>query len=134
DPSSARFELRVPAGELDAFRRGVRTLGDVEAETEEVRDVTEQRADLAARLRSARVAEERLLALLSERAESLADVVAIEDRLAQVRERIEQLEANERGLRDRVELATVRVELHARGTPFWHDPTAAISAAGRRGL
>src|SRR5262245_32523490 len=47
------FDLRIPAAELDSFRRRARELGEVEAESESVEDVTGQRRDLDARIRNA---------------------------------------------------------------------------------
>lgn len=125
---------RVPAARLEALRAALRALGEVRHEEEVVEDVTEQRSDGAARLRNARREEERLLALMSERTATLSDVIAVEARLAEVRERVEQLEAAERALAQRVELAEVHVELSPRSAPFWRDPLATLSRAGAFGV
>ncbi|MCZ7683824.1 MAG: DUF4349 domain-containing protein [Sandaracinaceae bacterium] len=123
-----------PAARLEALRAALRALGEVRHEEEVVEDVTEQRSDGAARLRNARREEERLLALMSERTATLSDVIAVEARLAEVRERVEQLEAAERALAQRVELAEVHVELSPRSAPFWRDPLATLSRAGAFGV
>lgn len=125
---------RIPVARLDAFRQELRVLGEVRSESEESEDVTEQERDQGARLRNARREEERLLALMSERTATLSDVIAIEERLGVVRERIEQLEAAERSITQRVELAEVHVELSPRAVPFWRDPLATLASAGAWGL
>ncbi len=134
--ASERADLiaRVPAARLEGFRAELRALGEVRHEEEVVEDVTELRRDGAARLRNARREEERLLALMSERTATLSDVIAVEARLAGVRERVEQLEAAERALARRVELAEVHVELSPRAAPFWRDPIATLSRAGAFGV
>lgn len=134
DEGAASFDLRVPAAGLDAFRADVRRLGDVTMDREEVEDVGEQQFDLEARLRNARREEERLLALVSERAASLGDVVALEARLGEVRERIEVMDASARLLADRVEYARVHVDVRPRPMPYWKQPVETLSGAGRWGL
>ncbi|WP_437655906.1 DUF4349 domain-containing protein [Sorangium sp. So ce1182] len=73
---SASLEARIPSARVGAFRAVVASVGEVVADAEKAEDVTEQRADIDARLRNARAQEKRLLDLLSDRTGSLADVVA----------------------------------------------------------
>lgn len=133
DAGSASFDLRVPDGALAAFRADVRRMGEVTSDREEVEDVTDQVVDVEARLRVARREEERLLALLAERAGTIADVVALETRLAEVRERIERMDASAQVLHDRVEYARVHVEVLPRPVPYWKRPLATIADAGSWG-
>lgn len=130
----ADYELRVPVRELAAFRRAARRLGSVANETEQAEDVTDHHRDVSARLRNARREEARLLALMDERAGSLADVIAIEEHLGTVRERVEQLDAEERAIAQRVENAVVHVQLSPRRVPFWERPGETISVAARSGV
>jgi len=108
---SASFEVKVPAAKVGAFRAATRALGDVRSDTEKAEDVTEARADVQARLANARAEEARMLALLTDRTGSLADVVAVEKELARVRETIERFEAEERVLLGQIAMATVKVQL-----------------------
>lgn len=105
--------LRVPPAQLGALRSMLTRMADDGAVREEVTstDVTEALADLDARLRAQRAAEARLLALLEQRTGTLADVLAVEHALADVRAQIEQLEAEQRTAQGRVDLATVTVDL-----------------------
>ena len=134
DSASASFDLRVPDDRLDAFRAEVRRLGEVTMDHEEVEDVGAEQADLAARLRTARQEEERLLALVAERTASLGDIVAVEARLGEVRERIERMDASTRLLADRVATARVHVDVLPRAVPYWQQPFETIAGAGRWGL
>ncbi|XXY44165.1 DUF4349 domain-containing protein [Sorangium sp. So ce269] len=131
---SASLEARIPSARVGAFRAVVASVGEVVADAEKAEDVTEQRADIGARLRNARAQEKRLLDLLSDRTGSLADVVAVEKQLGSVRETIEQIEAQERLLEGQIAYATVKVSVVAR-----HEEQAAgaggkIAAAARAGI
>jgi hypothetical protein len=122
---SASFEVHVPIANLPAFRAEIAKLGDVVSDAEKAEDVTEQRADLKARLSNARAEEKRLLELLDQRTGNLADVVAVEKELAGVRETVERMEAQERVLEGQIASATVRIHLSER-------TAAARLGAGRR--
>jgi hypothetical protein len=111
---SAWFELHVPVAHLPAFRTGVAGLGEITSDSEKAEDVTEQRADIRARLSNARAEEKRLLELLDKHTGSLADIVAVEKEIANVRETIERMEAQERVLEGQIASATVRVHLMTR--------------------
>lgn len=116
DPYDTRLVLRVPPDQIGAVRRVLARAAGAEALREEVTstDVTEALADLDARLRAHRAAEARLLALLEQRTGTLADVLAVERSLVEVRERIERIEAEQRGAQGRVDLATVTVHVERR--------------------
>ncbi|AUX48676.1 uncharacterized protein SOCE26_102170 [Sorangium cellulosum] len=116
-PRSASLEARIPSAKVGAFRAVVASVGEVVADAEKAEDVTEQRADIGARLRNARAQEKRLLDLLSDKTGSLADVVAVERELAQVRETVERIEAQERLLEGQIAYATVKLSVTTR-----HDP------------
>jgi hypothetical protein len=64
-----------------------------------------------ARRTSALAEETRLLKLLDEKTGSLADVLAVERALSDVRERVERLDAEARVAKGRVDLATVTITL-----------------------
>jgi hypothetical protein len=110
----ASFEVHVPVAHLPAFRAGVTGLGEVSSDAEKAEDVTEQRADIKARLGNARAEEKRLLELLEKGTGTLADVVAVEKELASVRETIERMEAQERVLEGQIASATVKIHLSTR--------------------
>jgi hypothetical protein len=107
----ASLELKVPTDKLGSFRDTVAATGRIESESEKAEDVTEQRADLKARVKNAKAQEKRLLELLSDRTGSLADVIAAEKSLAEVREVVERLEAQDSTLDRQIAFATVKLKL-----------------------
>jgi hypothetical protein len=134
----ASFEVHVPVGRLPAFRAEIARLGEIASDVEKAEDVTEQRADIDARLRNARAEDKRLLELLDKRTGSLADVVAVEKELASVRETIERMEAQSRVLEGQISLATVKLQLSVRyaagavgpGRRILHAAGDGVSTAG----
>ncbi|WP_437733901.1 DUF4349 domain-containing protein [Sorangium sp. So ce1335] len=122
---SASLEARIPSARVGTFRAVVASVGEVVSDAEKAEDVTEQRADIGARLRNARAQEKRLLDLLSDRTGSLADVIAVENQLATVRQTIEQIEAQERLLEGQIAYATVKLSITTR-----YDAPA-VGAGGR---
>jgi DNA repair exonuclease SbcCD ATPase subunit len=134
DNRRAGLVARVPATELARFRKALGDLGEIVSETEKVEDVTEERADIGARLRNARAQEKRLLELLSYQTGSLADVLAVEEELSQVRESIERIEARQKTLENEIAYASVHVDIRARYVAFWKHPRAAIADAAQSGV
>ncbi|QEE26877.1 DUF4349 domain-containing protein [Terriglobus albidus] len=104
-------ELRVPDTVLDEACGALRGLGKVMNESQSGEDVTAQSADLDQRLKTARVTEERFRAILQQRTGSISDVLEVEESAARIRGEIEQMEADEKTLHQRVTFATVT--LHA---------------------
>lgn len=111
---SATFDVRVPIAKLNVFRDALAKLGEIVNEVERSEDVTEQQVDLGSRLASQRTVEKRLLELLSTKAGTLADVIAVEKELGTVRENIERMEAQARILDRRVTYASVRIDVRGR--------------------
>ncbi len=112
--SYATLVVRIPAPRFDEVLRAVLQLGSVEREATGSRDVTDEYADAAARLGSARKLEARLLGLVDTRPGKLSDLLEVERELARVREGIERLEGQVRLFDEQVELATLTVHLDVR--------------------
>lgn len=134
DDQAAYLELRVPANKARSIRTALGELGEVTSATEKVEDVTEQRADIEARLVSARTQERRLLEIMAGKTTSIHELVEAEKELARVRENVERLEAQERVMKSRIQLATVRVRLSTRSVPAWQTPGPSIVRAGKAGV
>ncbi|NUO47571.1 MAG: DUF4349 domain-containing protein [Polyangiaceae bacterium] len=134
DVRSASLELRIPAERLEELRAGFSQYGTILSDSEKAEDVTEQRADLSARLRNARAQEKRLLDLLSDRTGSLADVIAAEKALAEIRDTIERLDAQHEVLEGQIKLATVKIQIVRDGDAVPKTAGDRISNAGGRGL
>lgn len=109
--AQGRLVMRVPTAALGELRARLAQGGSVLRESQTAKDVTDAIADVDARRSSAAAEEARLLKLLDEKTGTLADVLAVEKALADVRERIERLDAEARVAKGRVELATVTIVL-----------------------
>jgi hypothetical protein len=110
-PRSLEASLRIPARELLPAMAELKALGGVQTETQKGEEVTQQHADLVARLKNSRETEKRLQAILQQRTGKIADVLAVEQEIARVRGEIEQMEAEQKSVEHRVDFATVELHL-----------------------
>ncbi len=134
DERSAHLDVRVPARDVKKLRAALAKLGEVTADSEHVSDVTEQRADLDARLHNARVQEKRILEITSGRTGSLAEVLEAEKELSRVRENIEKLEAQKAALSTQIDFAVVRLSIQPHTKPAWQTPGASLKQAAASGV
>ncbi len=103
--------LRIPAPQLAQALSELKTLGRVENENQNGEEVTQQHADLVARLKNSRETEQRLQDVLRTRTGKVKDVLEVEEEIARVRGEIEQMEAEQKTLEHRVEFATIDLKL-----------------------
>jgi hypothetical protein len=108
---SLQASLRIPANELSATIGELKALGQVQNELQGGEEVTQQHADLVARLKNSRETERRMQAILEQRAGKISDVLEVEQEIARVRGEIEQMEAEQQGLEHRVSFATIELSL-----------------------
>src|SRR5215469_2856456 len=108
---SLQASLRFPAAELAPAVADLKTLGRVENEMQSGEEVTQQHADLMARLKNSRETEQRLQAVLTQRTGKMSDVLEVEQQVARVREEIERMEAEQKSLERRVDFAAVNLQL-----------------------
>jgi anti-sigma factor RsiW len=103
--------LRVPSSQLDSAIADVKEIGRVESESQSGEEVTSQYVDLQARLTNARNTEQRLTELLRRQTGKLDEVVTVEEKISEVREQIERMEAERKNLGERVDFGTLSVSL-----------------------
>ena len=103
--------LRIPSPQLEPFLAELRKLGQVTNESQSGEEVTQQSIDLEARLNNARHTEERLTEILKTRTGKLSDVLEVEEKLSEVRGQIEQAEAEQKSLNNRISFATVSLQV-----------------------
>jgi hypothetical protein len=106
---TADATLVVPANRLESSVRAIDRLGGVTLETIAAEDVTDQLVDNGARLRNLRRTEGDLLKIM-DRSGKVGEVLAVENELGDVRDRIERLDAETHALAARV--ATSEIDLH----------------------
>lgn len=124
---SLQASLRVPAAELVATFAELKSLGTVQNESQNGEEVTQQHADLVARLKNSRETEQRLQAILTERTGKISDVLQVEREIARVRGEIEEMEAEQTTLEHRVEFATVNLNLSEEYKAQLVSPTPSVS-------
>ena len=107
---SASYTLRIPSDKLDEFINVVETLGNVTYKNESVDDVTLQYVDVESHKKALETEQERLMALL-EQAESVEDIITIENRLSDVRYELENYESQIRLLDNQIDYSTVYVDI-----------------------
>jgi hypothetical protein len=108
--------LRVPVERLDEAVAAVeREAERVDRQSVRTEDVTERWVDLSARLKTLRATEEELQKLLAEsrqRGQELEDIMAVYEKLTEIRSAIEQLQGQLVALESLAALSTVNVQLH----------------------
>jgi len=124
---SLQASLRIPAPQLPSALAELKSLGRVELENQNGEEVTQQHADLVARLKNSRETEQRLQAILTQRAGEISDVLEVEQEIARVRGEIEQMEAEQKNLEHRVDFATIDLKLSEEYKAKLDSPAPAIS-------
>jgi hypothetical protein len=126
-PRGLQASLRIPAPELASAVADLKTLGRVENESQSGEEVTQQHADLVARLKNSRETEERFRTILRERTGNTADVLQVEEGIARVRGDIERMEAEQKALEHRVDFASVELQLVEEYRAQLNPPAASVS-------
>ena len=87
---SASFTIRVPRDSFQSFTGALEGLGNLTRSSVQAQNITSSYFDTQSRLNTYRTEEERLLDMLG-KADTVEDMLSIEDRLANVRYNIESL-------------------------------------------
>ncbi len=112
---AARLTIRVPADRFgDAVTRLRELAVDVRGISTSSRDVTGEVSDLEATLRNLRAVETQYAQLLS-RANTIGDVLQVQERLNQVRLQIDRTQARRALLQSQTEMSTLSVSLQPVG-------------------
>jgi hypothetical protein len=104
--------VKVPADKYDALLNDVSGLGKVIFQTINSSDITEEYIDLEARVKTQKDLEQRLTGLLSSKAGSLKDVIDIEQKLSEVRQKIESFEGRMRYLKSQSDFSSLTISLY----------------------
>lgn len=107
---TASMEIKVPQQELEPTLDKLAKLGSVQRRTLTAEDVTDQIVDNDARLRNLRKQEATLLKIM-ERSGSVRDVLSVAQELSNVRQNIEQIDAQLKSLKNRVAYSTINLTM-----------------------
>lgn len=107
---TAYYTVRVPAAQFEGFLKQADGLGNVLSSSRNAENVTSSYTDYEARLSSLNTQEERLLDMLKKTTD-VESLVALEQRLSDVRYEIESIERNLRNLDRKITYSTVSLTL-----------------------
>lgn len=107
---AGNITLRMDKDNYEQIKVFIKSMGEVTYEDENVNDITSQYIDTQGRLKAKRIEEERLLELLGS-AESIQDIIAIEERLGNIRSDIESYQSTINNWDKLIDLSTINVEL-----------------------
>ncbi|HET8567722.1 MAG TPA: DUF4349 domain-containing protein [Candidatus Limnocylindria bacterium] len=135
DQRTANLVLRVPSARFNDALRQLRDMQDVEILTSSIdgKDVTEQFVDLEARLTAKKAEEQRYVALLA-RANTIDEILKIDQALGSVRMQIEQLTGQLNSIKNRTQFSTITVAVTPLAavsvtTPGAYDPAKTVERA-----
>ena len=103
--------VKVLPENLDRFLQKIRELGELKNQTLGTEDVTKAYFDTDARLKNARVMEQRLIDMLKTKTGKVSDLLQVEKELARVREEIEKMQGELKYWDSQVQFATVTISL-----------------------
>ncbi len=103
--------MKVLPENLDRFLQKIRGLGELKNQTLGTEDVTKAYFDTDARLKNARVMEQRLIDMLKTKTGKVSDLLQVEKELGRVREEIEKMQGELKYWDSQVQFATVTISL-----------------------
>jgi hypothetical protein len=103
--------VKVAPENLDRFLQKIRGLGELKNQTLGTEDVTKAYFDTDARLKNARVMEQRLIDMLKKKSDDINDLLQVEKELGRVRQEIEQMQGELKFWDSQVQFATVTISL-----------------------
>ncbi len=140
---SANYTIRIPSENFNTLMNSLSEIGNVPFTYVYTENVTSQYYDVQARLTAYETQETRLLEMM-EKAETVSDIITIEDRLTELRYEIENLQSMLNNWDRSVNYSYVEVELDevkeytpetetqiSYGRELWLALTGALKDAGR---
>lgn len=106
----ANLVVRVPQQRLDEFLTVADGAGNILYRSENIQDITLQYTDTEDRIKTLEIEQERLWELLG-KAESIESIIALEQRLSQIRYELESFNSQLRTYDNQVDYATIYLDL-----------------------
>lgn len=107
---SASLTIRIPAEDVDAFTEQVSGIANVVSQEKNLEDVTLSYVDTESRMTALETEEARLLELLA-KAETMSDLLEIEERLTDVRYELEKVTSQLRTYDNQINYATIHLDI-----------------------
>jgi len=107
----AYFSLRVPKDNLNSITANLGNLGNVVRQSSNAQNISSQFFDSQSRLTSLEIQEERLLDMLS-KSDDITDLIALEERLGDIRYQIESLTTTLRNWQNQVDYSTLVLNIN----------------------
>ena len=123
--------IRIPKDQYRAFVAEAEKLGTIKKKQQSANNISRSYADNEVQIKALKIQEKRLLAMMDQ-AETIQDMITVEDRLTEVQKELESYQSYKADMDDLVDYSTVTMELketndHVKaGQP--EDPDAAITA------
>ena len=127
---SANYTIRIPSARFSELMGNLSALGNVPYTYTYTENITSRYYDVQARLTAYETQEQRLLEMM-EMAETVSDVIVIEDRLTELRYQIESLQSSLNNWDRQVSYSTVNVNINEVTV---YTPEAKLSYGQRLGL
>lgn len=127
---SASYTIRVPSARFNELMSSLSALGNVPYTYTYTENITSRYYDVQARLTAYQTQEQRLLEMM-EMAETVSDIIVIEDRLTELRYQIESLQSTLNNWDRQVSYSSVSVNINEVTV---YTPEAKLSYGQRLGL
>ena len=109
--TNAYYNIRIPAANLDGFVREIDDKANITSQSNNIEDVTLRYVDMQSKKNALRAEEKRLGELLEE-AITIEEVLAIEDKLTDIRYELESIESQLRVLENQIDYGTLHLDVH----------------------
>lgn len=113
-PRVGTWRVRVPVEKLSAFRDAVRKLGEVESDTLNTEDLTDQYYDLDANIKNLKAEQDSWRDMLKRTSDKLENLISVKKELDRVTDEIQRKEGRLRLMANLTDLTTVNITLRER--------------------
>lgn len=107
---SGNFSIRVPFDKLEDFIKKVSEKVNITYHNENIEDVTDNYNETHSRLMTLRIEEKKLNELM-EKATNIADVIALEEKLSDVRNQIQRIESRIKNYDKQIIYSTININI-----------------------
>ena len=103
--------IRIPMDHYESFVSGMSAFGNVTEKNQDVENITKSYQDTETRIKALKTQENRLLEMMK-KAETISDMITVEDRLTEVQSELEYYQNNLNTMDNKVNYGTVELSIH----------------------